>query len=103
MNTIHLKNILLCINNSDNFESLLAKGLTYGQIASTLVQAETEGFLELGDKEYIITEKGKDIIKNAKPFEEKKIRKEYFRKDTITLEDIYIPEYNGGNKRNIEN
>ena len=96
MNTIQLRNVLLCINNTYSFDSLLSRGLTYGQIASIIIQAENEGFLELGEKKYIITEKGLSIIRETKPYEEKKIGKRYFRDDKISLDDVYIPVYNGG-------
>lgn len=97
LNTIQLRNVLLCINNTYTFDSLLSRGLTYGQIASIIIQAENEGFLELGERNYIITEKGLSIIRETKPYEEKTIRKKYLRDDKISLDDIFVPNYNGGN------
>lgn len=104
MNNYILTSIILSIKQTGSIEKVFDKKYTYGQIGRTIVEAINQKYLIYENERYYISEKGKEFINDVGIFEPVRNRKKYKRDEIISLDDIYIPKYNGGNKkRNIEN
>lgn len=104
MNNYILTSIIMSIKQTGSIEKVFDKKFTYGQIGRTIVEAINQEYLIYENERYCISEKGEEFFKNVGIFEPLRNRKKYKRNESISLDDIYIPKYNGGNKkRNIEN
>lgn len=92
-----LKQILICIKKNLPFSTIANKKYSFGQIGEMILQAEQENYIKYENGNYQLTEKSKTIFDSLKPFEEKSSRKKHYLKTAISIDDIYIPKYNGGN------
>ena len=58
------------------------------------MQALEEGYLLYENDKYIVTDKGNTYIKSRKTFGPNKINEKYYRRDTLSIDEIYVPSYN---------
>lgn len=93
----------MSIKQTGSIEKVFEKKYTYGQIGRAIVEAINMKYLSYENEKYSITEKGEDFINNVVIFEPLRKRKKYKRDTVMSLDDIYIPKYNGENKGKIEN
>ena len=103
MNNYILTTIIISLKHTGSIEKVFEKKYTYGQIGRTLIEAINQGYLIYENEKYSVTEKGDDFINNVVIFEPLRKRKKYKRDTVISLDNIYIPRYNGGIKGKIEN
>lgn len=92
-----LKQILICIKKNLPFSTIANKKYSFGQIGEMILQAENEEYIQYENGKYQLTQKSNAVFDSLKPFEVKSSKKKYYLKTTISIDDIYIPKYNGGN------
>lgn len=96
MNEVILKQVIYCVKQNKPFSSLAQKHYTYGQISELVILAENENLIIYSDGKYSLTEKGNELFDKLPAFEPKKIHKKYYRTDVLSIDDLYVPKYNGG-------
>ena len=97
MREVKLKQVICCVKQNKPFSSLVQKHYTYGQISELVILAENENLINYSEGKYIVTEKGKELFDRLPVFEPKKVHKKYYRTDVLSIDDLYVPKYDGGN------
>lgn len=97
MNDYLLTSIIMNLKQTGSLERIFQKKYTYGQIGRTLVEALKLNYIAYENERYSVTEKGNEFIKNIEVFELKHPKIKNKHENQLSLEDIYIPKYNGGN------
>lgn len=97
------KEIIECIKTGKSFSVLADRKYTYGQIASFVVQAVNDGYIEYGNDGFYITKKGEafQTMNIITHYNERMVN--YCRADTLSIDEVYVPKYNEGRKRKKEN
>lgn len=89
---------LRLVEANGQLSSLMKQGFSYGQIALMIQQQEQEGYIEIGEDTIILTEKGKQYLKeHMKTGEENKTRawilpQMVYYHTPISSEDIVLPK-----------
>lgn len=96
MNDYLLTAIISSIRQTGSIEKVFQKKYTYGQIGRTLVEALNLNYIMYENEKYYVTEKGNTFIKNIETFELKRTKNKNKSDKVLSLDDIYIPKYNGG-------
>ena len=103
MNKVLMKYILSGINKNDfSPNKLLPKGFTYSQIGESLYELLNQEYIIVIGNKFLLTQSGIDFLKKEKPYNEIKILNEYKCKQ-IPIDAVYIPNYNKGDYKEIEN
>lgn len=103
MNTILMKYILSDMNKK-NFspDKLVPKGFSFSQIGEALYELINNGYVSADNEIFTITNKGIDFLRKTKPYNEILPLIEY-KCEQLSIDDIYIPNYNKGEYKEIEN
>ncbi len=103
MNKALMKYILSGINKSDfSPDKLVPKGFTYSQIGESLYELINQEYVCVINNNFSLTQTGFDFLSKEKPYKEIKKLEEY-RCEQIPIDAVYIPNYNKGDYKEIEN
>ena len=103
MNKILMKYILSGINKKDfSPDKLVPKGFTYSQIGESLYELINQEYITVINNNFSLTKKGNDFLRKEKPYKEIKKLTEY-KCAQIPIDAVYIPNYNKGDFKEIEN
>ena len=101
---ISLKRELLnLISTKSSLDTLLDSQITYNQIAIALVGCLNENLIKNSEDGYILTDIGKQVLLEKKPFEVIKPLEEFKTNKTYSLDQIYIPDYIKGVIKELKN
>lgn len=104
MNEIEHKIAKLIQEGKDVFEKMVTE-YTYSQIGMTFLEMSEKGLIRYEEEKYIVTEKGKEEYYLYNDYEKIDILKEekLDKKQCLTIDDIYIPNYSKGGFGEIKN
>lgn len=103
MNKVLMKYILSGINKNDfSPDKLIPKGFTYSQIGESLYELISQEYISVNENIFALTKSGKEFLRNEKPYTEIKKLVEYMC-EKIPIDAVYIPNYNKGDYKEIEN
>lgn len=103
MNTVLMKYILSDINKKIfSPDKLVPKGFSFSQIGEELYELIKNDYISTENEIFTITEIGKNFLSTAKPYNEISILTEY-KCEKIAIDEVYIPNYNKGDYKEIEN
>lgn len=94
MDSVVLKQVLMCVEQNRAFSSLAKKNYTYGQIAEAVINAGNDDLIVYENERYKLTAKGQTLYDSIKTFEPNKINEKYYRRDKLSIDEIYVPSYN---------
>ncbi len=89
------KRLLKIIDNSESYDELTNKQISYSTIAMMIVDFLKEGFIKNSPNGYILTEKGYSFIKphGKKEFEEIEPLNEFRTEKKMSIDEVYYSKY----------
>ncbi len=89
------KRLLRIINNSESYDELTNKQISYSTIAMMIVDFLKEGLIKNSPNGYVLTEKGLGFIKphGKKIFEEIEPLNEFKTETKMSIDEVYYSKY----------